>query len=164
MVKSTVEKAADAGLAVPDYEKFIGYITEQAHNAPDGSEINEKIFAATSVEDVLGGVTGEAIHAENIVDVPLLVRSVRFNPSDVTNPNALPAYAVMDCIDTQGEVKVVTCGATTVMAQLYKLIVLGAFDNGASVAVVIRRSKKPTRNGFYPMNLENAQKAFEAGF
>lgn len=153
-------QASNAGLSVPDYDKFIAYLSEQANNAPDGSEINDKIFSATTVDDVLGGVAGEAIHAEDIIGVPLLITAVRFNASDVMNANALPAYAVMETVTTSGESKVVTCGATTVMAQLYKLIVLSALPQ----PVFIRRSAKPTRNGFYPMHLEGAKSAFEGGF
>lgn len=161
MPKTTdVQAAGNAGLSVPDYEKFLAYLREQADNAPDGSEINDKIFAATTVDEILGGVAGEAIHAEDIIGVPLLITAVRFNASDVTNVNALPAYAVMECVTTSGEARVVTCGGTTVMAQLYKLIVLDAFPQ----AVFIRRSAKPTRNGFYPMHLETAAAAFAEGF
>lgn len=147
-------------IAVPDRQKFLDYLEAQAATAPDGTEITERIMAATTVDDVLSGASSELTKAENILGVPLMILSVRFNASDFALTNPLGAYAVMDCVTTQGEKRVVSCGSETVMAQLYRLITMDALP----VHVQINRTERATKSGFHPMSLSGAKKAFEAGF
>lgn len=111
-----------------------------------------RILSGDTADDVLEGQ--EAIHAKDVLGDNLVVTGVRWNESDQeSGPNF---YALIDCVDEKGEGYAVTCGAISVMAQLFRLNELGAFP----VCVVIEEAAKPTRSGYRPMSLRKGESPF----
>lgn len=109
--------------------------------------ITARILAAGSVDEVLRQQTLDK--ARDWVDVPLEVRGIKFNSSDMEG--GIGAYAVMDAVSVkEGTALQVACGARNVLAQLYKLQQLDAFP----VRVVLREAKNQTEGGGRPMWLE----------
>jgi len=100
--------------------------------AESGDEVMERIgqdiMAAESVEDVLGG--SGAIGAEDILDVPLTIRSFVLRPAHDDYPDQ-DAFAVIDAVDeSSGQVHIVTCGGFNVMNALIKIGDLNGFPVG----------------------------------
>lgn len=108
--------------------------------------IVEQIFSADTPEEVLAD--SEGVGADEMRDIPLRLESVRFERSTIEAGE--PFYAVMMCVDSRtGKTVVVTCGAMRVVAQIMKLVQLNALPAN----IVIKRSKNPTRKGYWPLRL-----------
>lgn len=132
--------AADEGKVEADVEEMTLQIVAQILNAKDADE-------------VLGGRT--ATHALDVLDVPLVLTGVHFQKSDFDGAGP-QFYAVLDVVTADGEGIPVTCGAKNVIAQAWRLEDLNALP----LKIVIRRSAKPTANGFHVMWLEKAEDDF----
>lgn len=108
--------------------------------------IVERILSSQTVEEVFA--ESDVYHAQDLVDQPLIVNGVRFNRSDFDG--VLAGYALMECADPDGGPDfLVSCGAVSVMAQLYRLGQLGAFP----MPLFIQRAAKPTKAGYWPLRL-----------
>lgn len=131
---SDLEKVLFKGdqVEVPD-------VTEQS------AGIVRRIMEAKTAEDVLAETA--VVHARDMLDTPIRVMSVHWNRSDIEG--GLPIYAVMDCVDEDGQPFVVTCGGIRVMAQVSRLAELGALP----ALVRILESERPTAQGFRPLRL-----------
>jgi hypothetical protein len=115
--------------------------TKAAQNA-----IIMDVLSAETVEDVLAD--SSATPAEDVLDVPLKLNSVQYEKSDYAEGE--PYYALLHVTrgDT-GRDAVVSCGAQKVIAQALKLAQLSALP----CEVVIRKAKKATRSGYFPLSL-----------
>lgn len=111
-----------------------------------------RILTADSAEEVLEG--REAIHAADVLGQTLTVVGVRWNDSDTAGGPGF--YALMDCVDAEGQGFAVTCGAISVMAQLFRMSELNAFP----VRVCIEEAAKPTKSGYRPMHLRKGEEPF----
>jgi hypothetical protein len=112
-------------------------------------QMMERILDSENVEDILG--RNAATHAQDMLDRPLMLNSVRYLRSKFKD--GLPVFAVMEVTDGEtGQPHAVTCSAQNVMTQAAMLWKLDALPIG----VVIRRAEEPTANGYYPLWLERA--------
>lgn len=108
-----------------------------------------RILTSETAEDVLA--TSTAVHAQDLLGVPLEVQGIKWQRSDFQEGTS--CYVVMQVTDLNDQTrKVVTCGGKNVMTQLLKLQMLGAFPARARIA----KALKPTRNNYYPLWLEPA--------
>lgn len=115
-------------------------------------DIVRRIVTAQSIDDVLG--ESEALHAKDVLGQSLAVHGVRWNQSDMADGPGF--YALMECVDKDGQPFVVTCGALSCMAQLYRLEQLEAFP----IWLTIEEVGKPTAQGYRPMHLRRGEEAF----
>jgi hypothetical protein len=112
-------------------------------------QMMERILESDNVEDILG--RNAATHAQDMLDRPLMLNSVRYMRSKYKD--GIPVFAVLEVTDGEtGTEHAVTCSAQNVMTQAAMLWKLDALPIG----VVIRRAEDPTANGFYPLWLERA--------
>jgi len=114
--------------------------------------IAERELNATSIDELLGGGSNEVIHARNYLNIPFQLNGVEWQVSDIDG-EGLPFYAVMHITTNDGEIAVMTCGATTVCRRLAVIAANGWF--GSWVKIV----KEPkTANGYEPLTLVEASK------
>lgn len=112
-------------------------------------DIVNRILQAATADEVLA--TGDARHARDLLDQPLMIHSIKLNESDFSDGAGI--YMVADCSDPDfGDIFAVTTGSSTCMAQLYRLSELGALPCKAKFV----QSTKATKRGFFPMRLEPA--------
>jgi len=109
---------AQSKAVVPDVPQWLTAL-EMVEDDEDVSErIGERIMQAETLEEMLSD-DSETIGLRGIVEHHILVRGATLRRSD--NTDGLGAYAVIDVLDkTDGEVKVVTCGAAKVLRKLVK--------------------------------------------
>lgn len=88
------------------------------------------------------------VNAEDVLNVPLEVRGVRWNES--TFVEGLGVYAVLDAVrrDT-GQVLSIGCGGENVAFKMRKAQVEGWFP----CTVQLVRGERPTSNGFYVLDV-----------
>jgi len=103
---------------------------------------------ASSVDELLGGGSAEVISGRNYLNKPFTVTGVEWQRSDEAYGDGLPFYAVCHIVTLDGETKVLTTGATTVVRKLAKM----AVENWFPVSVKIVKGPK-TPNGFEPLDL-----------
>ncbi len=124
-------------------------VTQTAEEAQHA--IAKRYLEAETVDEVLG--TRTALHARDVLDVPIELRNVRFLRSAFDSEAGPGVFAVLDItIVETGEATAVTCGSVNVMAQAAKLRDLEALP----VTVKIVESDRQTEAGFRPMWLEAA--------
>jgi hypothetical protein len=113
------------------------------------SGIVARILGAAGADAVLD--MGEPVKAEELEQIPLLVKGVRWMRS--TFDEGPGVYAVADAvrIDNEEQVKV-TCGGVNVMTQLLKLQTMGVLPQ----KVKIVKASRPTKSGYYPYWLQPA--------
>jgi hypothetical protein len=141
--------------AVPD--KFVK-LREMMADAESRAAMSPEEIQQSMVERILNAATidevfaiQEARHARDLLGVALEVVDFKFNESDFEA--GAKYYVVLDAFDVEtGDKMAVTCGGATVVAQLYQLGHLGAFP----VKVKFQQSKRPTKQGFFPLSLEPA--------
>ena len=105
-------------------------------------------------EDELFGSRG-AVHAEDVLNVPLTIRTVKWQRSSFENGASI--YAVLEVVDDNGEAFVVTCGSRNVMAVVLWLDTHGKLPTAYQVEIV--RADRASAGGFYPMWLERVSTA-----
>ena len=134
--------------------RFMSLATDQPPIDPQQAALDmvTRILSSESIEDVLEGKA--AVHASDVLGQPLAVHGVRWNESDLADGAGF--YALIDCVDADGQGFAVTCGAITVMAQLSRLDDLNAFP----IALVITEASKPTKSGYRPMSLAKSEAPF----
>ena len=109
-------------------------------------EIVARILDAQDFDAVLS--TGSSTKAEDVLDVPFVLRDVRFQASGFED--GPPVYALIEAVDPEtGETLTITCGSRNVMAQALRLKQLGALPTPKAVRIF--RTDRPTASGFYPM-------------
>ena len=107
-------------------------------------EIQARILAAASDDDILNAGSAGLDSAEKYVDVPLSIEGFRFNKTGY-DEGSLPVYAVINAanLDT-GEDVVFSCGGETVCTQLFKLDMVQSFEdrNGFACAIASKTTGK----------------------
>lgn len=105
------------------------------------------ILGATDIDAVFA--MWEDKEAENKVDRPMRIDDVAFDES--TYNNSIGWYALVFAHEiSTGEEWQFSIGAENVVTQLIALANL----NSLPVDVVIKKSERPTREGYYPLHLE----------
>jgi len=130
------------------------FAIKPADPAETARRIAERELNATSIDELLGGGTGDVLHARDYLNKPFQLTGVEWQVSDIDG-EGLPFYAVMHIVTNEGEVAVMTCGATTVCRRLAIIAKNGWF--GKWVKIV----KEPkTSNGYEPLTLVEAPAPF----
>lgn len=137
-----------------DERQAIALFLEQMENVTDDDpevaalRIIGRVLAAQTIDEILS--EPRVVGARTMLGVPVELRSVRFGRSDY---DGSPGYALLECTDlTNDEPVLITCGASQVMAQAWKLHAIGALP----CPVELRETAKATRGGFHPMFLRPA--------
>jgi hypothetical protein len=112
--------------------------------------IAQRDLSATSLDELLGGGDSEVISLRDYVNKPFTITGVEWQQSDIEG-DGLPFYAVCHIITLDGEIKVATTGAATVVR---KLAVIGA-NNWFPAKVQIKKAPK-TAAGYEPLDLVKA--------
>lgn len=117
----------------------------------DTDEIERRLFErminAASLDELLTPAT--VTKSEDVLDRPMTLHAVHFNESDFADGTGL--YAIMD-VTLDGKREAVACGARTVCHQL--LVMLK--NEWLPARVQLWKSDKPTKSGYYPMELRAA--------
>lgn len=106
-----------------------------------------RILQAESPDEVFAGV--EAVDFAELIDSPIHILALRRGQSDYED--GLGVFLVVEYQGASGRREVTTTGSSTVMVQLLKANALGMIPG---LVVIPRKSKTPTKRGFYPMHLE----------
>lgn len=112
-------------------------------------KIAERDLAATTLDELLGG-GDNVISGKNFTNRPFKALSVEWQLSDIEG-DGLPFYAVIHAATLDGEVKVITCGANTVVR---KLAVMDA--NGWFPAWIKIVKGNKTEAGYEPLDVVKA--------
>ncbi len=107
-------------------------------------EILLEILNAPTVADILGST---AIGLDSIIGQPFTIHKAELQKSDFED--GLAAYVVLHSEMDSGERCVITSGAQSVVAQAIRMNQLGAFPQRVSS----KKAVKPTKNGYYPIEL-----------
>jgi hypothetical protein len=119
-------------------------------DAEDTEVLQERILRqllrSTTAHDILNA--GSATKAEEVYGTPIRVEAIRATESDYEEgPNK---YLHIDCVViSNGDRLTVSCGASDVVMKLVMLDMRKMLP----VDVVIERSPKQSKNGFYPVFL-----------
>jgi len=106
------------------------------------------ILSADTWEDLIGDQSGLP-KAELVSGKEMLFHSIERHDSTLPD-SPLPYFLVVTCTSLEtGEVIRFQTSATTIVAKLVKMAEFGAFPFVGSM----HKSTKPTRAGYYPMNL-----------
>jgi hypothetical protein len=110
-------------------------------------EIIARILEAEDFDAILS--SGSTTPAEDVLDVPFVLRDVRFQKSGVEGEGP-PVYALIEAVDPEtGETLTITCGSRNVMAQALRLKQTGNLPTPKPVRIF--RVDRPSASGFYPM-------------
>lgn len=148
--KAEVDKVPGGALTSENMQRFLAAATgdvEERDPEEVAREIIARIVNGTSVADVFE--QSGAIHARDYLDTPFVLTSVRFNESSFDEAGNR-FYTLLTGASDDGEEIVITCGASQVIAQAWKLRDLDALP----IRVILVESKKPTKAGFKVMWLE----------
>lgn len=159
MSKQEVELVETGGLVpASDARAMVAaFIAEaQAVEVEDPAVVEERIMAellkATSLDELLRERKLTAWRDE-LLNVPVIVRSVKFNRSDKPG---LPVYAVAELANPEtGETTLASCGGKAVVVQLFR-----AATEGWLPARMMLVEGKETRTGGVPLSLVAAPEPF----
>jgi hypothetical protein len=150
--------AAPQGSVVPEggaMNFVLNYLANKAQSTEDedaviAEAIATRILNADSLDEVLDPLG--TLKSDDLLNKPLMVYGFRVLHSDIDD--GYPYYALLDVQAGGGEPhKVVSIGGTTVLIQLVKLDLEEAWPQ----AMAITKAAKPTRRGFYPLQLVRPQ-------
>lgn len=143
--------AVPAPVGIDDFAKLLADMKERQETDPEevAQEIVKRILEADTFEKAFGD--GEVKGAREILDMPVIVHSIKINEGDYQDHGGMYMLAeVSDPFDD--DTFLVSTGSSRCMATLFALHRMGAFP--AKVKFV--QSKKPSKSGFFPMRLEPA--------
>lgn len=121
-----------------------------AHPDAAVADIIRQVLDSQSVDEVLADVTAKGF--SELLDVPVRIFDGKFNRSDYEAGQ--PWYALLDVQRLDNNWRgLVTTGAQSVLAQLVRLIELGAFPCDVRL---VYATKNPTKNGYRPVRLAKA--------
>jgi hypothetical protein len=149
----------DAGLTASDVIKFVesggtySIPISQEDPAVISARIDAQIFEATSVEELFG--EREVIHGQDYLNKPFTLVDVAWRPSDIEG-QGLPFYAVLTIVTIDGEQKVLTTGARSILMKIAK----AQSEGWLPLSVKIVQSDKKTENGYQPLDLVAAPAGF----
>lgn len=125
-------------------KKFVFSVT-------DSKEIAHRIamrdLNASSVYELLGG-SSDVISGRDYINKPFTLTAVEWQQSDIVGGEGLPFYAVCHIATIDGEAKVLTTGAATIVRKVAKL----AAEHWLPVKVKIVKAAK-TEAGYEPLDL-----------
>lgn len=116
----------------------------------DGSGIAAAVLDAKTVDEILGEDRDGATGLSEIIGTPFTINRIELRASD--HDAGLDGYAVMFSTFDDGTTTVITCGAQKVVAQCIALHTGGYLPKRVSS----RKTSKPTKGGFYPVELVKA--------
>lgn len=152
MAKEVAAKTTGAVATDEDTHPIVQAImaSEFYEEDADAFTLAARLMTAESPEDLLNiNEDGEVTHAEDVLGKPFMLHGVKFNPSTVEGGNTdFPLYAIMD-VSWNGEKDVMSCGGLNVCVAAFTLASKGWLPR----MVKITKRSKPTRGGFYPLNL-----------
>lgn len=145
----SVEPVAENRLATMDFIDLKSLLTKAKDDATvDPAEIEARIFEqmlrATSLDELLTPQT--VLSWRDMLDTPVLVKSVRFNESDFKD--GLGLYAIMDA-EVDGQSVIMSCGARTPMVQL----LIAQHQGWLPARLMLQKSLRATSEGYYPLNM-----------
>jgi len=121
----------------------------------DPNEVARRIavrdLEANSLDELLGGSESEVISGRNYIGKPFTLVRVEWQKSDDKYDAGLPFYAVCHIVTLDGEPKVLTTGATTIVRKLAKI----DYENWYPAKLKIVKGDK-TDAGFEPLDLAKA--------
>ena len=117
------------------------------------ARIDAQIFQASSVEELFG--ERDVIHGRDYLNKPFRLVNVEWRPSDIEG-EGLPFYAVFHIADIDGEMKVLTTGARSVLMKAAKALSEGWLP----IDVKLVQSEKKTESGYQPIDLVAAPGLF----
>jgi len=124
-----------------------------ADPAETAKRILERELNADSF-DALMGAGGEVIHARDYLNKPFQLNGVEWQLSDIEG-EGLPFYAVLHITTFDGEVAVMTCGASSVVR---RAAIIAHNDWFGRWVKIVKEPK--TANGYEPLNLVEAPAPF----
>ena len=134
-----------------------GMIAEQTEESAE--EITRRmvtqVFIAETAKEIFS--SGQAGHVRDYLDVPFTLLDVSWQKTAITdkdgNPQGMPVFAVIKAANPNGEVQTLTTSAFMPCAMMYRAQTMGVLSD---VRVKFTKRDRPTRNGFFPINLELA--------
>jgi hypothetical protein len=124
-------------------------VFSKADPAEAAARINQQRLNAKTPEELLGGGQG-LMSGKDYAGKPFMLTGVEWQLTELPNA-ALPFYAVLHIVDLQGEVKAITCGATTVVSKLAMMVVNGWLPRAVKIV-----SGKQLDNGGHALDLVDA--------
>ena len=125
------------------------FVFTQADPEETARRISERDLNAQSLDELLGG-GNETISGRNYINKPFQINNVEWQASEIEG-EGLPFYAVIHAISIDGEVLVITCGATSVVR---KLAVMQQNQWLPAWCKIVKGSK--TAGGYEPLDLVKA--------
>lgn len=125
------------------------YVFKPANPEETAKRIAARDFNASSLDELLGG-SSETISGRDYINRPFTLVAVEWQASDIEG-QGLPFYAVCHIVTLDGEQKVLTTGATTVVRKLAKI----ASENWLPAKLKITKGPK-TEAGYEPLDLVKA--------
>ena len=147
------------GITASDVLKFVesngAYTITVAAENPEiiAARINSEIMSAETPEALFG--EREVIHGRDYLNKPFQLLDVEYRPSDIEG-EGLPFYGVFHIVTRDGEVKVMTTGARSVLLKAAK----AQAENWLPLWVRLVQSEKKTENGYQPLDLASAPEGF----
>jgi hypothetical protein len=119
--------------------------------AADAKETAQRIalrdLNATSLDELLGG-SSDVISGRDYVNKPFTLTAVEWQQSDIVGGEGLPFYAVCHIATIDGEAKVLTTGAASIVRKVAKM----AAEGWLPAKVKIVKAAK-TEAGYEPLDL-----------
>ena len=117
----------------------------------DAKETSQRIalrdLNATSLDELLGG-SSDVISGRDYVNKPFTLTAVEWQQSDIVGGEGLPFYAVCHIATIDGEAKVLTTGAASIVRKVAKM----AAEGWLPAKVKIVKAAK-TEAGYEPLDL-----------
>lgn len=115
-------------------------------------DIMEQILSAESIEDVFAAADAGTISGKDMADVPFFLRKDdiewKMSASAYRENGQFPFYTLLRVGDLEtGEKKVVSCGGSTFVTTIWRLIQIGAFEKFDDRGMPLVIKAKPTGLG-----------------
>ena len=132
-------------------------ISERAEETSEeiAQRMVSQVFAAETAEEILSA--GAATHVRDVLDQPFRLVDVDWQVSAFKeekdaegNAVGLPVFAVIKAVDTNGAPVTLTTGAFMPCAQVYRMQQQGVLSD---IPVKFVKRDRPTKRGFYPINM-----------
>lgn len=125
-------------------KKFVFAVSDAKETA---QRIALRDLNASSVDELLNG-SSDVISGRDYVNKPFTLIGVEWQPSDIVGGEGLPFYAVCHIATIDGEAKVLTTGAASIVRKVAKM----AAEHWLPVKVKIVKAGK-TEAGYEPLDL-----------
>lgn len=150
-VEAPPQSSVPVGAGLDEFAMLLADMKERQDTDPEevAQAIVKRILEADTFEKAFGD--GEVKGAREILDMPIIVHSIKINEGDFKDHGGMYMLAeVSDPFDD--DTFLVSTGSSRCMATLFALHRMGAFP----AKVKFMQSKKPSKSGFFAMRLEPA--------